>query len=156
MKILLTGAGGVVGAEVAAHLGRERSDLAITRVGRQRGSGIDVAWVIGEEPPPEELRGHWAGGNFVQGWGRAAPWGGAPPAARDAALDKIRPAPKGFARMDPRPRRSSSNMRCMSFLLAPNRGTIRLEPNDAVILEEILSQKEPLHSRGPATPPDTP
>jgi len=59
MKILLTGAGGVVGAEVAAHLGRERPDLAITRVGRRPGSGIDVAWVIGQEPPPEELRGRW-------------------------------------------------------------------------------------------------
>ncbi len=42
----------------------------------------------------------------------------------DAALAQIRPVPKGSGQIGPLPRRSSSNMLNMSFLLAPNCGPI--------------------------------
>ncbi|MDH6131077.1 nucleoside-diphosphate-sugar epimerase [Kitasatospora sp. MAA4] len=61
MRILLTGATGVVGTEVAHRLravGRERPHT-LTRVARRAGDDAPVCWRIGAEPAPAELAGHW-------------------------------------------------------------------------------------------------
>ncbi|MEV6236545.1 SDR family oxidoreductase [Lentzea sp. NPDC051838] len=54
MRILLTGAGGVVGSEVAALL----RTLPLTEVTRRPAPG-QVRWHIGTDAPPADLRGHW-------------------------------------------------------------------------------------------------
>lgn len=58
MRVLLTGAGGVVGSEVATILaGREDVDLTLAvRTPREPGQ---VRWSMGAEPPPPELAGPW-------------------------------------------------------------------------------------------------
>ncbi|MFI5618012.1 SDR family oxidoreductase [Streptomyces sp. NPDC051567] len=68
MRILLTGASGVVGSETEHRL-RETADRLraagqggaydLTRVARRPGDDTLVRWRIGAEPPPPALAGHW-------------------------------------------------------------------------------------------------
>ncbi|AUG82134.1 hypothetical protein CFP65_7563 [Kitasatospora sp. MMS16-BH015] len=55
MRVLLTGATGVVGTELVRQLGA--AGQSVVPVAR-RGEGV-VRWRMGEEPPPAELGGHW-------------------------------------------------------------------------------------------------
>ncbi|MBQ1026029.1 SDR family oxidoreductase [Micromonospora sp. C95] len=59
MRVLLTGATGVVGSEVAHRLG-SIPNVRLVRVARRPAAdGLVVAWRIGTEPAPAELRGGW-------------------------------------------------------------------------------------------------
>ena len=58
---------------------------------------------------------------------------------RDAALAKNSPVPKGSDAIGPLPRRSSSNMPGMSFLLASNSGPMALGPNTSLIPRQPLT-----------------
>ncbi|MFI7275403.1 SDR family oxidoreductase [Streptomyces sp. NPDC049879] len=55
MRILVTGATGVVGTEVSAGLAAVRH----TRVARRAPDASVVRWDIGSAPPPAALSGHW-------------------------------------------------------------------------------------------------
>ncbi|MFJ9520214.1 SDR family oxidoreductase [Kitasatospora sp. NPDC101801] len=57
MRILLTGATGVVGTEVADLL--RTSGHTLVPVARRATPDAPVSWRIGAEPPPVELTGHW-------------------------------------------------------------------------------------------------
>ncbi|WP_405016323.1 SDR family oxidoreductase [Kitasatospora sp. NBC_00070] len=57
MRILLTGATGVVGTEVADLL--RTSGHTLVPVARRATPDAPVSWRIGAEPPPAELTGHW-------------------------------------------------------------------------------------------------
>ncbi|MGW7272436.1 SDR family oxidoreductase [Streptomyces sp. NPDC054864] len=59
MKILLTGSGGVVGSEVAGQLAALGEMAQLTSVTRRPTRPGESRWVLGAEPPPAELRGHW-------------------------------------------------------------------------------------------------
>lgn len=59
MKILLTGSGGVVGSEVADQLAVFGEKAEVTSVTRRPQRPGESRWVLGSEPPPAELRGHW-------------------------------------------------------------------------------------------------
>ncbi|WP_329562786.1 SDR family oxidoreductase [Kitasatospora sp. NBC_01266] len=61
MRVLLTGATGVIGTEVAQRLraaGRHR-EHTLVRVARRAEEDSLVRWRIGEQPPPAALAGHW-------------------------------------------------------------------------------------------------
>ncbi|WP_052850568.1 SDR family oxidoreductase [Streptomyces avicenniae] len=55
MRILVTGATGVVGSEVSDRLAAVRH----TRVARRAPDASVVRWELGAEPPPDVLAGHW-------------------------------------------------------------------------------------------------
>ena len=57
MRILLTGATGVVGTEVGALL--RSGGHTVVGVARRATPEAPLPWRIGAEPPPAELRGHW-------------------------------------------------------------------------------------------------
>ncbi|MEV7013784.1 SDR family oxidoreductase [Streptosporangium sp. NPDC051022] len=59
MRILLTGATGVVGTELSRALRGVSGHVELVRVARRPQYEGDVRWEIGREPPPGELRGHW-------------------------------------------------------------------------------------------------
>lgn len=60
MRILVTGATGVVGAEVVDRLRADAvSGAAVTQVARRGVDGSVLSWRIGAEPAPDELSGHW-------------------------------------------------------------------------------------------------
>ncbi|MFF5567058.1 SDR family oxidoreductase [Streptomyces sp. NPDC012623] len=61
MRILVTGATGVVGTEVVSCLltSDRPPHLSLTRVARRPDAGPVVCWDIGNGPPPAELGGHW-------------------------------------------------------------------------------------------------
>ncbi|MFC5216370.1 SDR family oxidoreductase [Streptomyces coerulescens] len=59
MKILLTGSGGVVGSEVADRLAALGGRAEVTSVTRRPSRPGETGWVLGAEPAPAELRGHW-------------------------------------------------------------------------------------------------
>ncbi|WP_051814161.1 SDR family oxidoreductase [Kitasatospora sp. MBT63] len=61
MRILLTGATGVVGTEVVHRLGPHCASpgLTLTRVARRAADDTLLRWRIGAEPPPADLAGHW-------------------------------------------------------------------------------------------------
>ncbi|MEV4616817.1 SDR family oxidoreductase [Kitasatospora sp. NPDC049258] len=61
MRILVTGATGVVGTEVVQRLGPAAAPprSTLTRVARRLTDDTLVRWRIGAEPPPAELAGHW-------------------------------------------------------------------------------------------------
>ncbi len=62
MRVLITGAAGIVGSEVAGQL-RRHSDVDVVRTMRHApppdGGPPAVSWVLGEQAPPESLRGPW-------------------------------------------------------------------------------------------------
>ncbi len=57
MRILLTGATGVVGTEVADLL--RTSGHTLVQVARRPTADAPVSWHLGAEPPPAALTGHW-------------------------------------------------------------------------------------------------
>ncbi|WP_035806408.1 SDR family oxidoreductase [Kitasatospora mediocidica] len=61
MRILLTGATGVVGTEVVRRLRavRREHEHTLTRVARRPGDDPALCWRIGSEAAPAELAGHW-------------------------------------------------------------------------------------------------
>lgn len=64
MRILLTGATGVVGAETAEQFAAAAHDRphTLVRVARRPPDDTTLAWTLGTSdggPPPEALRGHW-------------------------------------------------------------------------------------------------
>ncbi|MEU1408313.1 SDR family oxidoreductase [Streptomyces sp. NPDC005728] len=58
MRILITGAG-VVGTEACARLAAQPADVRPVHTTRQAADGSTVEWIMGEQPPPAELDGHW-------------------------------------------------------------------------------------------------
>ncbi|OON77718.1 SDR family oxidoreductase [Streptomyces tsukubensis] len=61
MRILVTGATGVVGTEVVDRLRADPSfpGASLTRVARRAPDAALTSWNIGNEPSPPELSGHW-------------------------------------------------------------------------------------------------
>lgn len=59
MRVLLTGATGVVGTELVRRLSAVAPELTPVRVARRPTDQALVRWRIGDEPPPAELAGHW-------------------------------------------------------------------------------------------------
>ncbi len=60
MRILVTGATGVVGAEVVDRLRTDpASGRTVTRVARRAADDSVLSWRIGAEPAPVALAGHW-------------------------------------------------------------------------------------------------
>ncbi|MER8184400.1 SDR family oxidoreductase [Kitasatospora sp. NPDC094015] len=57
MRILVTGATGVVGTEIVHQLAA--AGRTPTRVARRAADDTVVRWPIGAEPPPPQLAGHW-------------------------------------------------------------------------------------------------
>ncbi|NYJ35786.1 SDR family oxidoreductase [Nocardiopsis aegyptia] len=59
MRVLVTGTTGVVGQEVVRALTRSAGDIDLVRATRRPARPDEVAWAMGQQPPPERLRGHW-------------------------------------------------------------------------------------------------
>ncbi|OKI02561.1 hypothetical protein A6A06_16230 [Streptomyces sp. CB02923] len=59
MRVLITGSAGVVGQEVLRALAGVRDGLELTAVSRRRARPDQVVWNIGQQPPPDGLRGPW-------------------------------------------------------------------------------------------------
>jgi nucleoside-diphosphate-sugar epimerase len=58
VRVLLTGSGGVLGSEVTARL-RGHPGVALVTATRTPVNSRDVRWLVGAEPPPDVLAGHW-------------------------------------------------------------------------------------------------
>ncbi len=59
MRVLVTGATGVVGTEVTARLATAAPGADVVRTARRPGDTGVVPWTIGREPAPAQLTGHW-------------------------------------------------------------------------------------------------
>ncbi|MDI5964487.1 SDR family oxidoreductase [Streptantibioticus silvisoli] len=58
MRILVTGASGVIGSEVTARLGLAAGPVPVTTA-RRPAAGVAVPWDIGRQPAPPRLTGGW-------------------------------------------------------------------------------------------------